>query len=216
MQQALIAGGLTLAGVVIGWSLPVIYDWWKRPRLRLALDNPERSQTWSGHAIAVTNDGGQVAKNCHGMMTLNVTKDDLCANDRIVRLADLRIDTAKFGVTGKERFLLSQDNWRDVTNELVAWSQIGNPISIDIYPHTRPLLDICRYMNGPGHDPQLHFVSERGWSSLRGAFMVGDYEMTVTVGAENAAIVHRDYLIRSTGRDIKIVPKKPHKKDKIT
>jgi hypothetical protein len=207
-MQELIGAASALAGVVLGAVLPRFFDWLRRPVVKLELDSPEHGDKWSVHAISVTNVGSSLAKNCHGMITLDAHEADLCPDDQVLRLSDLGINRAKFNVKGPETLLLHQGDWRDIRNELLAWSQIGNPLSLDIYPDTHPMLDVFRLMKAKGGKPsQIQFGSERGWASLRGAFLLTkDYRLTIRIGVENGDAAKRAYCIRRKGDDVEVVP----------
>jgi hypothetical protein len=210
-MQELIAAASAIMGAIVGGIVgagaPLFIDHWYRPILELEEDRPEAGHDWSGHAISITNKGLRTARNCHGMMQLSATPQDLCPDNQLVYASDLGSEfVKKFDVEGRETLLLHQGNWRPIANELLAWAQLGNPPSIDIYPKTHPMLDIFRLMRVANRTHQLHFVSEGGWTSLRGAFKVKEYELTITVGAENARAATRGYRLRPEGDDIQVVP----------
>jgi hypothetical protein len=207
-MQELIGAASALAGVVLGAVLPRFFDWLRRPVVKLECDSPEHGDGWSVHAISVTNVGGSLAKNCHGMITLDASEDDLCPDDKVLLLSDLGVDATKFNVSGQETLLLHHGDWRAIRNELLAWSQIGNPLSLDIYPDTHPMLDVFRLMKAKGGKPsQIQFGSERGWASLRGAFVLTkDYPFKIRIGVENGGAAERAYCIRRKGDDVEVVP----------
>ncbi len=202
-----------IVGGILGAGAPLFIDHWYRPKLELEEDRPERGRNWSCHAIAVTNRGLRTAKNCHGMIRLEAGKWNLCPDDQLVHVSDLERSlkdefAKKFHLQDRETFLLHHENWRNIDDELLAWSQLENPRSIDIYPHTHPLLDVVRYMRVPRRMKQLHFASEGGWACLRGAFEVNEYALTITVGAENARAATRKYRVvpNADEDDISLIP----------
>jgi hypothetical protein len=201
-----------LSGAIVAAFRDLFSDWYRRPKLVLLGDVREDGVGWSGHSVRVENAGRGPAANCQVMLTMEgAAQDDLCADEDIITLEKLGCSPDKWGFTGDETFALSQErSFRNVVNELLTWSQMGNPVQIDLYPGTSRMIDVLRVMKGPVPDrvvvPQLHVVSERGWSCLRGAFMrdrptpKGPYSMTLTAVAANAK-VSRTYVVRPRGVD---------------
>jgi len=203
-----------IVGGMVGAGAPLFIDHWYRPMLDLEADRPETGANWSGHGISVTNRGRRTAKSCHGMLILDAKPNDLYGDGQLALTKDLGDDEflRKFNIQGEENFLLRKSDWRPVDNELLAWSQINNPRNIDIYPNTHPILDVFRLMRVADKPPQLQFVSEGGWQSLRGAFTVREYHLTITVGADNARAAARRYRIRPIGDDVVVEPLANRKK----
>jgi hypothetical protein len=202
-------------GIVSGTFVAVFKDWFSswyhRPKLLLEGDVPEDGAGWSGHAVRVTNVGRGPAADCQVMLTMQgAGPDDLCPTDDIILLEHLELRPDKWGFAERETFALSRDGFRTIDNELLTWSQMGNPVQIDLYPGTSRMIDVFRLMKGPvtGRTtvPQLHVVSERGWSCLRGAFKLsrpaakGQYEMTLTAVAADAK-TSRTYVVKPRGVD---------------
>lgn len=174
-----------IAGTAVTIAAELFRSWYDRPRLQILDDSPEEAAAFSCHAIRVTNVGRTTARRCVGMLTfIDLLHEDVLSEESILTLAKLGVDADKFDVHGEETFMMKGGNFRPVTNELTAWSRVGNPVTIDIFPQTYAMLDVCRYMRGT--TPQLHLPSERGWKSVRAALRSKPYRIQVTVVGENA------------------------------
>jgi hypothetical protein len=183
-----------IAGTAVTIAAEIFRGWYGRPRLDILDDSPEEAAAFSCHAIRVTNFGRTTANRCVGMLTfIDLHHEDVLGEESIATLEKLGVDPDKFDVHGDETFLMKGGNFRPITNELTAWSRVGNPVTIDIFPQTYAMLDVCRFMRGS--TPQLHLPSERGWKSVRAALKSKPYRIQVTVVGENARAATRTFRI---------------------
>lgn len=192
-----------IGGTLVTLGAELLRDWYRRPKLRILEDRPEESSAFSCHAIVVTNDGRSAARNCTGMLSIDdLEKEDVLGEPDVLTLAEAGLSLAKFDVVGPETFLMKAENFRSITNELVAWSRIGNPVEISLHSQTYAMLDVCRYMKMPRL--QYHIPSERGWKAVRAALRPRSYHMTLTVVAENARPVSRSFLMQALPTRLRI------------
>jgi hypothetical protein len=80
---------------------------------------------------------------------------------------------------------LTPENFRDIDNEHVAWSRMGNPIEVDIHPHSYAMLDIARCLCFD-REAQVHIPSEHGWRALRCALGKRRYRFHIRVRLSTA------------------------------
>jgi hypothetical protein len=201
---------------------PASSSWLTRPRLfieghRPELDpDPDKGGRFSCHAIAIRNFGRRCAESCIGLITfVDLKSDSVLTGEFLVRTQDAGLDPRKFNITDAagEFFLLCDGNHREVEAEYLAWSALGNPRQMDIYPGTNMNLDIGRWFRGVGEDShgerkpnQFQITSEEGWRSPRMALRTGPterYQAVVSVAARNGRATKRGIEISFTLEDEK-------------
>ena len=95
--------------------------------------------------------------------------------------------------------MLKAGDFREIENELLAWSLIGNPLTIPLAPEVEAMLDVCRFMKGRHgkiqYDDQIHINSEAGWKKVRAAVKKKPYEITIRIVADNAKPVKQKFAI---------------------
>jgi hypothetical protein len=195
-----------VAGTLVALGAELLRAWFRRPKLCILEDRPEEAEKFSCHAIVVTNTGRTTATHCSGMISLpQLNYSDMLGDSDILTLKEAGLSPEKFDVRGPETFLMKAGNFRNVINELVAWSRIGNPVEISLHPHTFAMLDVCRFMKGP--KAQLHIPSEKGWKAVRLALKPGSYLLEVMVVAENARSKPKLFAMECGPTGLSIVPK---------
>lgn len=183
-----------LVGTVAAIGLEMFRNLYFRPRLRILGDSPEHAEKFSSHAIRITNKGNRVARNCYGMITFPELRSlDLLPEDKIMTMAKVGLDKSKWNVEGDETYLLKLGDFRPIENESLAWSRVGNPLAIDIPPNTFALLDVCRFIKVG--EKQIHVPSENGWRSVKAAIKNREYNIIISIAAENASVVKKRFVI---------------------
>jgi hypothetical protein len=177
--------GTAIAMLVINVFARIIYDWFKRPILKIGEDNPLRLPRTGNqplitqHSIVIRNEGRTAAKNCVGIIIMNITSDEL-----IQPVTHLPVLLPP-GFLG-ERALGGQ----------VCWAEINNPNRITINAQDEALLDIYRVVC-EGEHTYIEIPSERGWSILRMALSAHkEYIGSLKITAENAHSVEKRFKLR--------------------
>jgi hypothetical protein len=179
--------GTAMAMLVVNVLARIIYDWRKRPVLKIGEDSPLRLPRKTGdqplvtqHSIIIRNEGQTAAKNCSGIIIMDITPNDLI-QPFITKLPVLLPP----GFSG-ERTLGGQ----------LCWAEINNPSRITINAHDEALLDIYRVVCKQGHS-HIEIPSERGWNILRMALSASkEYKGILKVTAENAQSVERQFKLK--------------------
>ena len=190
-----------MVGLIIGiisWAFP---RWWSRPKLKILADRPLKSGTLITHTLIVKNTGRSAAINCIGSITIgNVTVDDL--------VTELPSELKKYGealtealpkTAGPIRYHLTKETFREVRDEKLCWSDIGNPGRININPGLVSGLDVYRVKPDEKH---LYFPSDGGWQNIKMVLKSKKYEGELIVSAENAAPVKRRFTLIPTEKDV--------------
>ncbi len=191
------------AGVVAGYLSLFLREWLMRPRLRIFGDRPMRSGEMIDHVLVVKNEGRTAAKNCIGMVTLNVSAEDLVAEAP----AELQVFARTVaGVTEQSgttriKYHLTRENFRPVRDEKTCWADIPNPVAITINPKLVSGLEMYRVIK-PGLT--LLFPSEGGWGHIKMALTPREYHGRVVVSAENAEPVEAAFRIIPDREDVRI------------
>lgn len=215
MKEFIIFGVGAIFGTLLTTLREGAQSWYLRPRLQILYDSPEEGRLFSCHSVVVTNEGRSVARNCQGTITFEaleievgaskkkvktLSEKDLFAIDQTKTLGQLGIPLQKFNVVGEETYLLKPGSFRPIENEFLAWSRVGNPVSIDICPNTFAMLDVCRVIKG---EKRIDIPSENGWRSVRAALKKRRYAIRIAVVAENARRVQKGFIVEPSKQDIK-------------
>lgn len=127
-------------------------------------------------SIKVANRGRTAASNCIGNITLKYILDDLISPNAFnldkfedslprYRLEDIELEYPRHQ-------LITPHKQREIKNSTLCWSELGNPLKMDINPGASQNLDICRiqkYIDLETNDVfwYLIFPCEQGWRKVR-------------------------------------------------
>jgi hypothetical protein len=198
---------LFVLGVIAGTFVAIGVEMFRyiyfRPRLLIGLDRPEIAEEYSCHSLSIRNEGRVPAVSCQGFITFdNLSANDLLPGKQIRLGRDLGLDPEKFGALGTETVYLNAKMYRDIEDEPLAWSAVGSRSTIDIYPHTGRLLDVCRFIKVQPR--QIHIPSMFGWQSLLAVLKPNTYTFTVRVVASTGRDTSQRFQMSFNGEDVHI------------
>jgi hypothetical protein len=212
-----------IAGLIISMTGEALRARRNRPKLRIGEHVPERGdERFSCHAIKIHNTGRTAALGCAGMITLLGVPADaiITVGESILTIREAGLPPRKFNLDEQEEvFLFWGGAYRQINEEFLAWSPLGNPLHIDIYPNSSINLDICRWIKSKKVDiiedgvsrtitkpSQVHLPSEDGWRRPRAALNVKrKYEFRIDVAGSNARRVSKAFLLDATDDGVEIV-----------
>jgi hypothetical protein len=178
--------GTTIAMLIVNVLARIIYDWFKRPILKIGEDNPlrlpgtENQPLITQHSITIRNEGRTAARNCVGIITMNIASDDLIQPF----------------ITNLPVLLPPSFSGKRPLGGQVCWAEINNPSRITINAKDEALLDIYRVVCKGGHT-HIEIPSERGWSTLRMALSAyKEYIGSLKITAENAHPVEKRFKLK--------------------
>jgi len=167
-------GWWLLIGVIIGiigpWIARLIYEWWMKPRIDIQDDEPQVGEGFVRHSIRIANNGRTVAKNCHGLLTIE--------------------NMEQYEVLPHTKAYIVLNSYRPVKDESLCWAfQLRgptnapvNPAFLSIFPKSSRLLELCHADKAP----EILFPSEMGWERIRVALLADkEYIVEIKVFAEN-------------------------------
>jgi len=185
------SGVWLLIGVIIGIFGPLgarfIYEWWMKPRMEINKDEPLQGSGFVYHSIRVENKGRTVAKNCHGLLTIENMEP---------------YEVLQY--TGKA--YVTENSYRPVKDESLCWAFQTrspsntpiNPAFLSISPKSSRLLELCH----AGKDSSITFPSEMGWEIIRVALLADkEYEIEIKIFAENV-----QYNPKKHSKKFKLIP----------
>lgn len=121
-------------------------------------------------SLIVANYGRTVATNCIGNLTLNNLKaeDIMDQKEALTEEALPKYSEEKIDLEFPRHQLISPKQFREIRNNAICWSRLGNPCEININPGMSQSLDICRAQyNNDKAFWYLVFPSELGWRKIR-------------------------------------------------
>lgn len=194
-----------IAGTFVAIGVDVFRSIYFAPKLVVGLDRPEECENYSCHSVVVRNLGRSPAVNVQGFVTIeNLSASHLMPTSDVRLGADLDLDPQKFGIVGTETVYLNSRTYREISDEPLAWSAVGSRSTVDIYPKTSRLLDVCRFIKS---DPQqIHIPSMFGWQALLAVLKPDVYSITIRVVATTGKATRRRFQLCYDGHDISLVP----------
>jgi hypothetical protein len=179
--------GTAIAMLVVNVLARIIYDWLKRPILKIGGDNPfrrsgetEDQPLVTYHSVIIKNEGQTAVKNCVGIIVM-----DIIPNDLIQPFITNSLVLLPPGCSG-ERTLGGP----------VCWTETNNPSRITINAHDEALLDVYRVVCKGGHS-HVEIPSERGWGFLRMALSASkEYTGTLKITAENSRLTEKRFKLK--------------------
>jgi len=194
-----------VAGILVTIGADLVRYYFYRPRLVIESDRPEIATNYSIHSLVIRNVGRRVTQRTQGFISFrSVNNSDIIPDARLKYTKDLVEDPAKFGITSEEVVYLKAGRLRAIESEPLCWAAVDNRSSIDIYPQTSQLLDVCRFVKTEGYQ-QIQIPSRLGWQALLTSIRPRNYEIKVTAAGIDARIVSRKFTIQYEGDDIKLV-----------
>lgn len=188
-------------GVIAGYLSLYFREWYIRPVLKILPDRPMVSKEMVEHVLVVKNKGRSAAKNCIGMVTIDVERDDLLTK------VPAELEVFKKIVSGEQepetlvKYHLTKDNFREIKDEKICWADIPNPVSITINPGLISGLAICRALKP---SLELYFPSEGGWKHLKMILRLREYKGKIMVSAENSKPVEAHFKIVPIKDDVRV------------
>jgi len=194
-----------IGGTFVAIGVDVFRYYYFAPKLVIGLDRPEEGENYSCHSVVVRNLGRSPAISAQGFLTVENLSPHHVLSTSDVRLgADLDLDPQKFGIIGAETVYLDSRTYRDISDEPLAWSAVGSRSTIDIYPKTSRLLDVCRFIKS---DPQqIHIPSMFGWQALLAVLTPDDYSIMIRVVATTGKEARQRFQLCYDEKDVSFVP----------
>jgi hypothetical protein len=194
-----------IAGTFVAIGVDLFRYFYFRPRLSIGLDRPEEADAYSCHSVVIRNNGRIPAVSCQGFVTFEeISALDLMPKSEIKLGADLGLDPEKFGAIGTETVYLNAKVFRDISDEPLAWSAVGSRSTIDIYPQTSRLLDVCRFIKP--EPQQIHIPSMFGWQTLLAVLRPGTYRLSIRVVASSGKDTKQRFQMSYNGHDVVLTP----------
>lgn len=162
----------------------IIHEWLVCPILEIGDDYPlhhpgktENKLLITQHSVVVKNKGKTAAKNCTGIVIIDVKPEELIQPF----------------ITNLPVLLPPSFSGKRVLGGQVCWAEIDNPARITINARDEALLDIYRVVC-KGRHRHIEIPSERGWKVLRMALSASrEYTGTLRVTAQNAKPVEKRF-----------------------
>lgn len=150
----------------------------------------EEGQDWKIVYARIRNRGKSLASDCYGMISLpDVEEEHVLASEEIIRVDDVAgLDEEKLGYRGPETYLLTAERFLKIDHELVCWSRVGSPLSVDIPRSGTANLVLFRYIDHGGRR-QLQFPSEIGWGLMRASVSRMKLDVDITIASANASLL---------------------------
>lgn len=201
-----------IAGVVVAIGVELFRHYYFRPQLVISEDRPEVGNEYSCHSLVVTNVGRRIAEEAQGFISIeDVQPTDMVPDNKLRFGRDLGLDPVKFGVTSEETIYLRAGSLREIDEEPLCWSTVNSRNSIGIYPGTKRLLDICRFININGHH-QIQIPSALGWQALLVSLQPKRYRIWIRVVAQSTPPKVEPFTIDYDGYAVTIRKGHPRKK----
>ena len=193
-----------IAGIVVSIGIELFRFYFLRPRLSIDSDNPEDSAQYSCHSVRILNSGRRVAQNVQGAISFfDLEPHDILVDSQVQLGNDLDLDSAKFGVSGPETVFLRSGTFREINQEPLCWAAVNSRRSIDIFPGTNRLLDVCRFVKVQGKH-QIHIPTADGWQYLLVVLVPKNYKIEVRVAANDGKVVLKRFTIRYTANSVQL------------
>jgi len=178
--------GTAIAMLLVNILAKVIYDWLKRPILKIIEDCPlrlpqrENEPLITEHSILIRNEGKTSARNCTGLIIIDTKERDLIEPF----------------ITNLPVLLPPGFSAKRVLGGKVCWAEFGNPAHLTINAHDEALLNIYRVVCKGGHT-HIEIPSEKGWKVLRMALSASkEYTGILRITAENAQPVEKRFKLK--------------------
>lgn len=198
---------ILMLGILTGFLASVAHDLFRyrflSPKLVLGDVHPEDSDEFQIMSIPVENRGRGAAIAVQGFVSIADTTRRLMPVERLVSSLDLEVGASKFDVPTRETVFLGPGTTRDIVKEPLSWSDLTSRAEIDIYPGTRRILDVCRYVRI--RDPQIQIPSSQAWRALLALLEPGNYQLTIHVAAQNARPASKSYSLKCDEDGIRLV-----------
>lgn len=183
----------------------------KAPVLSIRVYKPYKTEVVAGHIVDIKNrEGCDRAKRCFGSLTLDADENDIASLDpikgEIPPLGDSEPDRwAADLLSGGVKIEFLPGGFGKIENHHVCWTVRPNPPYTEIGGGEEKGLDICRVLR-TRNGPYICIPTSGEWNHIRAIIKPGEYKGELSIRADNADTVRRQFTIipDSDQNDIRI------------